>query len=96
MTGHTDAKPYRNRQDYTNWELSTDRANAARRYLLKFGVKPERIVYVTGKSATDPLIKDDPFSPQNRRISMILQRIGARAYPSANASINRISGPSKK
>ncbi len=76
ITGHTDAKPYHNRKDYSNWELSSDRSNAARRYLLKFGLNPERIVYVTGKAATDPLIKDDPFSDQNRRISMILQHMG--------------------
>jgi chemotaxis protein MotB len=76
ITGHTDAKPYRNRKDYSNWELSSDRANAARRYLLKFGLNSERIVYITGKAATDPLFKDDPLSDQNRRISMILQRVG--------------------
>ncbi len=87
VTGHTDAKPYRNRRNYTNWELSSDRSNAARRYLLKFGIKPGRIIYVTGKAATDPLIKDNPFSAQNRRISMILQRMGANPYPSANAGL---------
>ena len=81
ITGHTDAKPYRNRKDYSNWELSSDRANAARRYLLQFSLSPDRIIYVTGKAETDPLFKDDPHSPQNRRISIILHRMGHKSQP---------------
>lgn len=82
VTGHTDSKPFK-RKDYTNWELSADRANAARRYLLKFGVNANRVIYVTGKADTDHLIKDQPFSPQNRRISMILHRMGKSYFPNA-------------
>ena len=91
VTGHTDGKPY-SRKDYTNWELSADRANAARRYLLKFGVNEKRIIYVTGKADTDHLIKDDPLSPQNRRISMILHRMGSAPYPSALAKKRNLNG----
>tara|TARA_R110002095_G_scaffold87238_2_gene75996 strand:- start:2810 stop:3787 length:978 start_codon:yes stop_codon:yes gene_type:complete len=78
ITGHTDAKPYHNRKDYSNWELSSDRSNAARRYLLKFGLNSERIVFVTGKAATDLLIKDNPYSDQNRRICLLLHRMGGQ------------------
>lgn len=75
ITGHTDAKPYKNRKDYSNWELSSDRSNSARRYLLQFGLNPERIIFVKGRADTDPLIKENPFSDQNRRISMLLHRM---------------------
>jgi chemotaxis protein MotB len=74
ISGHTDATPYQGRADYTNWELSTDRANAARRALVTSGVSDTRIDYISGKADTDPKIKADPFSPENRRISIVLLR----------------------
>ena len=74
ISGHTDATPYQGRVDYSNWELSTDRANAARRVLVNSGVEDKRVDYVSGKADTDPKIKDDPTSPENRRISIVLLR----------------------
>jgi chemotaxis protein MotB len=74
IDGHTDATPFQGRPDYTNWELSTDRANAARRVLVEAGVKEGRVRNVSGKADTDPKIKADPFSPENRRISILLLR----------------------
>ena len=74
ITGHTDATPYRSTNGYGNWELSADRANASRRALLRAGVSPARIAYVTGKADTEPLIKEDPKLPANRRISIVLLR----------------------
>jgi chemotaxis protein MotB len=74
ISGHTDATPYRGRADYSNWELSTDRANAARRALVNSGVNDGRVENVSGKADTDPKIKDDPTSPENRRISIVLLR----------------------
>lgn len=89
ITGHTDAKAYRNRKDYSNWELSSDRANAARRSLLKFGLNPKRIIFVSGKAATNSLIKDNPHSPQNRRISMLLHRMGGGGKETKNPPQNK-------
>jgi len=74
ISGHTDATPYRGRADYSNWELSTDRANAARRALVNAGVNDSRIDNISGRGDTDPKIKDNPLSPENRRISIVLLR----------------------
>ncbi len=73
VVGHTDARPFTGRRDYSNWELSSDRANAARRVLAGRGLPEERIVRVSGKAATDP-IAGDPNAPQNRRIAITLLR----------------------
>ena len=74
ISGHTDATPYANANGYDNWDLSTDRANASRRALIEAGLAGERIVNLTGKAETEPLLKDEPTSPQNRRISIVLLR----------------------
>ena len=76
IVGHTDATPYHSGADYTNWELSTDRANSSRRALIAAGLPSERIVRVVGKADHDPLDKNDPFSAQNRRISVLILREG--------------------
>lgn len=72
IAGHTDAKPFRPRQGYTNWELSADRANSARKELVKGGLKEEKVMRVVGLSSSVPLVKDDPFAAMNRRISIIV------------------------
>lgn len=72
IVGHTDSRRYRNDALYDNWNLSADRANAARRLLLREGVNPARIREVSGKADTDPLILEDPSAAQNRRISITL------------------------
>ena len=82
ISGHTDSTPYRSRNDYGNWELSSDRANASRRALVKYGVPPSRIASVTGRADTDPLVPEDPTLPTNRRISIVLLREAA-LVPSA-------------
>ncbi len=73
ISGHTDATPFAGR-DYGNWELSADRANSARRALEEFGVPEDRVSQVVGKAATEPLIKDNPAHPSNRRLSIVLLR----------------------
>ena len=70
--GHTDAVPYASESGYSNWELSSDRANASRRMLLDSGLPPRRIARVVGKAETDPLLKDDPTNARNRRISIVI------------------------
>ncbi len=71
IEGHTDALSYSSNK-YTNWELSTERASFARKILEENGLNPDRIFRVSGYAATDPLIKDNPNDPRNRRISIIL------------------------
>ena len=75
IAGHTDAQPFR-RADYSNWELSSDRANASRRLMVETGLNADRIVRVSGRAATDP-IDPDPFASKNRRIAIILLRESA-------------------
>jgi chemotaxis protein MotB len=77
ITGHTDSTPFSETNSYTNWELSTDRANASRRALLAAGVPEERIATVVGKADQEPLIIEDTASPENRRISIVLLREAA-------------------
>jgi chemotaxis protein MotB len=77
ITGHTDSVPYRGKKDYSNWELSAERANASRRALVGFGVPISRIATVSGKADTDPLVVEDPALPTNRRISIVLLREAA-------------------
>jgi len=74
ITGHTDATPFTKKQNYSNWELSSDRANAARRVLNDSGVTLNRIAEVLGKAATEPLIPDSPLRAENRRITILLLR----------------------
>jgi chemotaxis protein MotB len=74
VTGHTDAIPYAGGRKYTNWELSADRANSSRRELVGDGLAEDRFAQVTGVADRDPLIADDPRSPRNRRISILLLR----------------------
>jgi chemotaxis protein MotB len=74
ISGHTDAKPYAGGDNYTNWELSADRANASRRVLVSAGISADRLTMIKGQAATDPFVKTDPFDPQNRRISIVLLR----------------------
>ena len=71
IEGHTDATPFPgNQRGYSNWELSTDRANASRRELMTVGMKDVRVARVLGLAASLPFDKDDPLSPVNRRISI--------------------------
>jgi chemotaxis protein MotB len=87
ISGHTDAKPYRGaRAGHGNWELSSDRALASRRELVAGGLKPGRILKVEGKAEADPLIRNDPLSARNRRISIVLLREATETAKSAGAA----------
>jgi chemotaxis protein MotB len=74
ISGHTDAASFSDSRGRTNWELSLERANAARRELLKHEVTGKRIDSVVGFADKMPLLVDNPTSPQNRRISIVLLR----------------------
>ena len=73
LSGHTDQAPYiSGDEEYSNWELSVDRANAARRALVSAGFPEDKIGRVVGLGSSVPFVKDDPLNPINRRISMIV------------------------
>ena len=84
IEGHTDSRPY-GRSDYSNWELSADRANAARRVLEENGLDSTRISQVRGFADQRLLKKDDPTSPSNRRISIIVRNMGLDEQEAAQA-----------
>lgn len=73
IEGHTDAAPYSADATYTNWELSADRANAARRLMQQDGVRADQVTQVRGYA--DQLLrrKANPFDPSNRRISILVK-----------------------
>jgi chemotaxis protein MotB len=75
VEGHTDSAPYgaQNGQ-YTNWELSADRANAARRVLVGSGMKAAQVEAVRGYADTRLRTPETPLDPSNRRISIIVRR----------------------
>jgi len=72
LTGHTDVRPYPSNNGYTNWELSADRANAARRALTAGGLPDEKISRVVGLSSSVLFDKKEPQSPINLRISIVV------------------------
>ena len=73
IEGHTDAKVFgTGERGYSNWELSADRANASRREMIAGGLSGEKVLRVQGLSSSIPYEKEDPLSPLNRRISIIV------------------------
>jgi chemotaxis protein MotB len=72
IEGHTDAKPYQSKL-YSNWELSADRANAARRIMQYSGVRGDQVSQVRGFADEQLRLPDRPYDPSNRRISIIVQ-----------------------
>ena len=73
IEGHTDSKPYAGTGEYTNWELSADRANMARRLMQTQGLGERQVVQVRGYADEKLRKPDDPLDPSNRRISVIVQ-----------------------
>jgi chemotaxis protein MotB len=73
LEGHTDAQPFSSgERGYSNWELSADRANASRRELVAGGLAENRVLRVQGLASSQPFDRADPYSPANRRISIIV------------------------
>jgi len=71
--GHTDSKPYSAVSNYSNWELSADRANAARRLMQQQGIRMDQVTQVRGFADQRLRKPYDPLDPSNRRISLIVQ-----------------------
>jgi len=75
IEGHTDSQPYAPSAAYGNWELSSDRANAARRVMQASGIRPDQVTQVRGFADQRLRKPDAPLDPSNRRISVIVQYI---------------------
>jgi len=73
IEGHTDSMGYTARKDYDNWDLSSDRANEARRLMQAEGIRPDQISQVRGFADRRPRVPLHPEDPSNRRISLIVQ-----------------------
>jgi chemotaxis protein MotB len=102
--GHTDSRQYTNGGAYGNWELSTDRANAARRLMAQNEIRPDQVTQVRGFADQRLRKKDNPLDPGNRRISLIVQyqekkpveSEGTEASPERNGSAEKAGpGPDK-
>jgi chemotaxis protein MotB len=106
VEGHTDSAPFAGKGDYGNWELSADRANAARRLMQQKGLGEKQVTQVRGYADQMLRTPNDPSDPSNRRISVIVQYQGRTdnqtGQPSnSGASENKLAdppkaGPSKK
>ncbi len=73
IEGHTDASAFHSERDYSNWELSADRANAARRLMQENGLRPNQVTQVRGFADQRLRNSKEPADPSNRRISVIVQ-----------------------
>jgi chemotaxis protein MotB len=84
IEGHTDSKPYSGTRGYDNWDLSTDRANEARRMMQATGIRPGQVTQVRGFADQRLRVANLPEDPSNRRISLIVQYViqdGAEVAP---------------
>jgi chemotaxis protein MotB len=81
IEGHTDAQPYASTDGYGNWELSADRANAARRVMEATGLRTDQVSQVRGYADQKLRVPANPMDPSNRRISLIVQYLTADAPP---------------
>jgi chemotaxis protein MotB len=75
IEGHTDARPFARQDGYSNWELSADRANAARRLMQKHGLRMDQVTQVRGYADQQLRKPDAPEDPSNRRISILVRKI---------------------
>jgi chemotaxis protein MotB len=86
IEGHTDSKPYAQGSNYGNWELSSDRANAARHLMQVNGIRGDQVTQVRGFADQRLRKPSDPMDPANRRISLIVQYLDRRAPDGVNSS----------
>jgi chemotaxis protein MotB len=100
IEGHTDSKPYSGTKMYDNWDLSSDRANAARRLMQEQGVRPGQVSQVRGFADQRLRLPDHPEDPSNRRISLIVQYLvknnGEQQLPGELLDSPAVAPPAKK
>jgi chemotaxis protein MotB len=95
IEGHTDAAQYSNDADYSNWELSADRANSARRLLQQDGVRADQVTQIRGYADQLLRVKSNPYDPSNRRISILVKNSDNAPPPQLQHArvVNGASGP---
>jgi chemotaxis protein MotB len=81
IRGHTDASPFGGASAGSNWQLSSNRAEATRRVLALKGVRPDRFIRIEGVAEREPYNPLDKFDPQNRRMSITLAWASAEVAP---------------
>jgi chemotaxis protein MotB len=84
IEGHTDAKPFAEKANYSNWELSSDRANAARRLMQQSGIRADQVSQVRGFADQRLRNPKDPLEASNRRISIIVEYVSRENTDDAN------------
>jgi chemotaxis protein MotB len=88
VEGHTDSRPFTQRADYSNWELSADRANSARRWMEENGMRDDQVSQVRGYADKNLRDKTRPEEATNRRVTLIIQYMNAKeavSVPEAQA-----------
>jgi chemotaxis protein MotB len=93
IEGHTDAAQYSSNADYSNWELSADRANAARRLLQADGVRKDQVTQVRGFADQFLRVKSNPFDPSNRRITILVKNEEGMPLPTQLAHAEVVGAP---
>ncbi len=96
IEGHTDAAQYSDDTSYSNWELSADRANSARRLLQQDGVRSDQVTQVRGYADQLLRVKANPFDPSNRRISILVKNQEAMPQALKAAAPMSVSTPGTK
>jgi chemotaxis protein MotB len=92
IEGHTDATPYAGEGAYSNWELSADRANAARRLLQQGGVRADQVTQVRGYANQMLRVKGNPFDASNRRVSILVKNEAGTAARVAGSDRLKVMG----
>jgi chemotaxis protein MotB len=85
IEGHTDARPFTSPNGYSNWELSSDRANSARKLMQDSGLRSDQVAEVRGFAAQRLRKPEDPNDASNRRVSIVVQYLGAAPPPPEKA-----------
>ena len=92
IEGHTDAAQYSSEAGYSNWELSADRANSARRLLQDSGVRLDQVTQVRGYADQLLRVKGNPYDPSNRRVSILVKNLDGPPTKSPAAAEGVVKG----
>jgi chemotaxis protein MotB len=95
IEGHTDAAQYSTDANYSNWELSADRANSARRLMQQDGVRSNQVTQVRGYADQLLRVKDNPYDPSNRRISILVKNVASGAPQIKDAKVVGSTGTAR-
>lgn len=95
IEGHTDAAQYSTNADYSNWELSADRANSARRLMQEDGVRKDQVTQVRGYADQMLRVKNNPYDPSNRRITILVKNADASMLPNLKDASDEGGAPAE-